>query len=476
MKVGELFYALGMEWDKQSLKGIKSDLGDLGKFIAKTTAVGVGAGAGVFALVKSFSAVNDELGKTARNRDIAIDTLQSLEYSFKSAGLAGSDVSGVLKNLEDQKAKFARGTADYEAFALLGVNPQKFTDTESMFYSVIDSLKGVKDETVKAELAQRLLGNSNLKPLIDGGSDALKNQKNELKSYGVLLNQTDFKKSAEFNDELLKSTTILKGQLSKVMVELAPVIKDVLSSFNAWIKANKDLIVSGIGSFLTGITDGLKYFGELLGRVSDHLGGFKTIVLAVAGAFALWASPLLLSVGILVAVLALFDDIMSFFKGQPSLLGDFIKSLDGVEKAVLAIVTAFGALKLAMLATRKIGRTLGVAEALGSGAGGKGGKGSMLGKGLKGAGMFALAYEAFDLMDNYAIPALADKISPKRYADPTAYLNAPRDPDAYKADGTSVWATNDTPKQVINHNTIHVNADGQGVGDVVNHLNERGYE
>lgn len=327
MKIGDLTYSLGAEWDKGSLDSIKDGFLDVSKSFMTAVGIASTALAGTFAVVKEFASANDELGKLARNKDIAVDSLQAMQYSFESAGLEASKVGDVLGKLEEQKEGFRKGTADYEAFAQIGINPRAYKSNEEYFNAVLDGLGRVKDEATKADLAKRLLGADDMKNLIDGGSEAIRQQKKELEEMGVLLSQQDYKESAKFNDTLLKTTTILKGLANKVMTSLMPLFTNLMKKFNEFMKANRELLTSGLKTFLDAIISGSQFFLSLIGRIIDHLGGMKVVITVIAGLLLIWQLPLIATIALIVAVFIAFDDIMNFIKGNDSVIGDWLNNI-----------------------------------------------------------------------------------------------------------------------------------------------------
>jgi len=327
MKIGDLTYSLGAEWDKDSLDSIKDGFTNVSKSFMTAVGIASTALAGTFAVVKEFAGANDELGKLARNKDIAVDSLQAMQYSFEGAGIAGSKVGDVLDKLQEQKEGFRKGTADYEAFAQIGVNPRAYKNNEDYFNAVLDGLGKVKDEATKSDLAKRLLGSADMKNLIDGGSEAIRQQKKELEEMGILLSQQDYKESANFNDTLLKTTTILKGLANKVMTSLMPLFTNLMKKFNEFMKANRELLSSGLKTFLSAIIDGSQFFLSLIGRIIEHLGGVKVVISIIAGLLLLWQFPLIATIALITAVFLAFDDIMNFIKGNDSVIGGWLNNI-----------------------------------------------------------------------------------------------------------------------------------------------------
>lgn len=328
MKIGELFYSLGAEFEEKALSNIEKGFDRVSKSFLTAVGVASTALAGTFTAVKEFASANDELGKLARNKDIAVGTLQAVKYSFESAGIEGDKLKDVFEKLKEGKEGFRQGKGDTEAFAMLGINPNKFKTTEDFFYGVLDNLKKIKNEDLKTDLSKRILGFADLKNLVDGGSEAIKNQKKEMEELGILLTDQDYKSSADFNDTLLNTTTILKGLANKVFTSIMPLFTRLMKSFNDFLKANRELLSSGLNTFLDVVINGSKFFLSLIGRIINHLGGLKVIITVIGALLILWQLPLLLTIGLIVAVLVAFDDLMNFFEGNDSVIGGWVDNLN----------------------------------------------------------------------------------------------------------------------------------------------------
>lgn len=327
MKIGELFYSLGAEFEEKALSNIEKGFDRVSKSFLTAVGVASTALAGTFTAVKEFSSANDELGKLARNKDIAVGTLQAIKYNFESAGIEGDKLKDVFEKLKEGKEGFRQGKGDTEAFAMLGINPNKFKTTEDFFYGVLDNLKKIKNEDLKTDLSKRILGFADLKNLIDGGSEAIKNQKKEMEELGILLTDQDYKSSADFNDTLLNTTTILKGLANKVFTSIMPLFTRLMKSFNDFLKANRELLSSGLNTFLDVVINGSKFFLSLIGRIINHLGGLKVIITVIGALLILWQLPLIITISLITAVLVAFDDLMNFFEGNDSVIAGWLNNL-----------------------------------------------------------------------------------------------------------------------------------------------------
>lgn len=344
MTIGELTYSLGAEWNKESLNSIKSGFDSVAKSFITAVGVASTAMAGTFGAVKEFAEANDEIGKLAKNRGVAVSTLDALRYSFEGAGLEASKTGEVLEKLQEQKEGFRNGKADYDALARLGINPNAYKTNEEFFHGVIDGLKKIQDPNLQTDLSKRILGTTELKSLIDGGSEAIINQKKELQELGVLLSDQDYKTSAKFNDQLLQTWKILKGVLNKALIPLMDVFTSLMLQFKEFYKTNRSIISSGITTFFSVLVNSAKFFFDLLGRIITHLMKFKYIGIVIAGIIALWQLPLIIAIASVVAVMLAFDDLMNFIEGKDSVIGDFVNAISSSFEEFKNSFPALGAI------------------------------------------------------------------------------------------------------------------------------------
>ena len=253
----------------------------IGLGLVAVGAVVTGALAG---LVKSYTAAGDEVQKMALKTGFSTEKLSELKFAAELGGASLETIAKGSKNLArvifeaGEESKIAGEKADklsekygenseevkaarevtgtygdaLKALNLTTTDLMKLTP-EDRFMEVAFALADVEDAGTRAALAQELFGRAgvDLLPMLAEGRDGLKAMAQEARDLGVVFDQEAADASAEFNDNILRLTTGLKGlgftiiaELIPVMNEWLPKIKDAIVNAIAWVKENGELIAT----------------------------------------------------------------------------------------------------------------------------------------------------------------------------------------------------------------------------------------
>jgi hypothetical protein len=237
------------------------------------------------------------------------------------------------------------------AFAKLGVSTKdssgQFKTSQELFFDVGESLAGVTNETVRTQLAQKLLGRSAiaLKPMFAQGTEAFRKQREEMLKLKVLSPEV-----IDAADSLSDSWVALGTQL---LATAGPVLEDVL--FPA-LRTLTGLLVKGTEGLakviaktnftnvaIGALATGAGYLLITLPPLIVGLGGVATALGVVAAnvAAALWP------ITAIVLGFAAISDAVGFLQGKDSVIGAIFDALSGkgTSTAVLdSIVTLWGTL------------------------------------------------------------------------------------------------------------------------------------
>lgn len=295
---------------------VKSALDNVGGFSTGTVAAMGAAAAGVAAVELAIKAVGagiqavqklneitleqakwaDELLTRSAQTGLDTGTLQGLDYASKFLDFDGIDQSLVKLTASMDKA---RDGADKQAqaFAALGVS---VTDADGQlrsnwdtFKDVIDALGQVENATERDALANDLFGKSysELKPLIDAGSDSLQELMDKAEASGYVLDESQVRKLGEVDDAYQEYQSQIEATKNKLAVEFAPVSTEVMRNFGDFItRVGDSFTQSGIIDSLGKLVEPL---GVMLGTVADlvdwALPPLVGLINDVAGAFS-WAA------------------------------------------------------------------------------------------------------------------------------------------------------------------------------------------
>lgn len=233
-----------------------------------------------------------------RSAQTGLDTtfLQQLDYASKFVDFDGVDKSLIkltqnMGTARDQAISFAEAqqkAADsgnvYEgslgsqaaAFENLGISVTNadgsLRDSWDVFMESIDALGQIENATERDVAANDLFGKSysDLKPLIDAGSEGLQEFMDEALESGTVLDESQIQKLGEVDDAYQEYQARLEETKNKLAVEFAPVSMRVMEIFGDYAEQAGDrLSESGI---LETLGDFLDPLGDIMGSLLD-IGG-----------------------------------------------------------------------------------------------------------------------------------------------------------------------------------------------------------
>lgn len=263
---------------------------------------------GISAGIKAAQALMDmtlEQGKWAddlltRSAQTGLDTtlLQQLDYASNFLDFDGIDKSLVklTASMDSARDGAEKQTAAFEALGVSVVNTDgTLRDNWETFLEVIDALGQVENATERDTLANDIFGKSysELKPLIDAGSEGLEEFMQKAVDTGAVLDESQVKKLGEVDDAYQEYQQQIEATKKKLAVEFAPVAVEAMSKFAEWVeKAGTSLAESGIIENLSAFLEPLgKILGIGLELINDVLPVITPMVNALADAVS-WLADL----------------------------------------------------------------------------------------------------------------------------------------------------------------------------------------
>lgn len=238
---------------------------------------------------------DDLLTKSAQT-GLGTDLLQQLDYASKFLDFEGID-SSLVKLTSSMDSARDGAEKQAAAFQALGVS---VTDTDGnlrnnwdTFKDVIDALGTVENATERDALANDLFGKSysDLKPLIDAGTDSLQELMDAAVENGYVLDESQVQKLGEVDDAYQEYQTQIEAVKKKLAVEFAPVSMEVMQTFgDLATQAGEKLAESGILEKLGDFIEPLGEIGSAVLNLADSVLPVLTDALGVlADAFS-WAT------------------------------------------------------------------------------------------------------------------------------------------------------------------------------------------
>jgi hypothetical protein len=285
--IGSLIMHLKMDgsvFEKELEKAVRSS-NDFGTFIghaSKAAAVGIaavtaaaaGVATGLLAVTKSAAAVGDELSKASEKTGVSAEILSGFRFAAELSDVSMQELGMSLGKLARLQNDAATGTKTaQDTFKQLGLQFKEADGTlrplNDIMLDASDKLAGLKDSTQRAALAQELFGKSgiNMLPLLNQGSDAIREQMLEAQQLGVVWTNDAAKGAEVFNDSLTRLGFAAEGFKNDVAQILIPVLTEVSEGVLKWVKANREWLKDEIQRDVNALVSATKSLVSVMGTV-----------------------------------------------------------------------------------------------------------------------------------------------------------------------------------------------------------------
>lgn len=367
--------------DKQLTK-IKAGLGTLVSGTALVTAALIATTAVLFRTAQATATAGDEAAKAGRRLGLTAAEVQELGFAAEISGASIADVETGLRRLSKNARDAQRGlTTATDAFTDIGVafekSPGQLKEPLELLLDTSEAFKSLTNDTEKAALAQELFGRGGVKllPLLVQGREGIEALREEARALGFVFDEDAAAAAERFIDSQTEMRKVLEGLRNTIGIALIPVFTDMIDSFVDWFKANREVIKQRLERTAERIADAFRTVGRVLRRVDrivvERVGGWGrvftlvatavgvlvglkgltslvTIIQAVIAVFGLagtiiggvGAGPLAVIAAVVAVLTAAFgllflavDDLIVFFRGGDSVLGEFIKRFGEGEDA-----------------------------------------------------------------------------------------------------------------------------------------------
>lgn len=359
MIVDELITILGLQTDPKA----KSEAGKFGKIISGVATAAVAAGAALVAAsaaVQAYAARQaaaiDTSAKMADAFGLSFEAFQEIEYAAMASGAEVQEFRMDLENL-------AKRIADTDMMSKLGVQTRDATGNLLTLDEVLAGIAGQMEGMSTAEqnmLVDQLgLSPSALK-LFQQGAGGIAALRQEALDLGLVLDSTAKEKAARYQISLLRARSVVDALGKSISVALLPAMSDSLEGFTKWIAANREFISGSIKQVVEGVGRGFEMFGAALdyvlrlvmdfigpmGGLVEGLDATQAIALTVATALgaiavatiaATW--PIIAIGAAIVGLILIFEDLYAAIKGQPSVIGEWVKAFQEAYPGISSVLT-----------------------------------------------------------------------------------------------------------------------------------------
>ena len=263
--IGKAAIGIGSTVAKGMVAGVKA-IGAMG-------AAAGAAAAGIYKVAGSSAQAADSIATDAAKYGITTKKLQELSYASKFVDVDVATMGGSFAKLTKAmgQAETKAGKDAKKAFKELGVSIRddvtgEMRDAEDVWADAINKLGGIKNETDRNLLSQKLFGKSyqELNPLIAAGGDALKKYMDEAHKVGAVMDDLTLKKLNVLQDALDSSKSSFDGLKNIIGAAVAPQVTALSGIFQDLVITIKGAVETGnwssVGATLSG---GLKKIIEM---------------------------------------------------------------------------------------------------------------------------------------------------------------------------------------------------------------------
>jgi hypothetical protein len=389
--IRELLVRIGVsEGDStKAVAGLDDAMTGLVDVATKVVAVVAAASAAIAALAVSAAGAADSVDKGAQGAAVSTDAYQELSFA---AGQAGTDIETVTKALGKQTVALGQmeeGTgAAYDALTALGVTYADLAglSVDEQFSVTATAIAGLADEQDRLDAATAIYGEDmaqKLLPLLGLGADGIGALRDQAHDLGLVMSEEAIASGVLFSDTLDTVTSTVSALKNLLGLALLPTLTDLLTRLRDWYQANAQVITSRLTEWAGALAAGIERLAGYVEAADDVVqrvfGGWEPILaaaaaavaaigaalavlagakvwlaitgvleaigIASAGAFAVLIGKVLAAAAVLVGLVLVVDDLITYFQGGDSALGRFLDTFgesEGILGSVARLLVGLG--------------------------------------------------------------------------------------------------------------------------------------
>jgi hypothetical protein len=298
----------------------------------------VGFGAAILSSIDKL----DKIGKAAEKAGIPIGDFSVIASAASKAGVDLDTLTAGIVKLDRALSEAGSGKltgAASNAFAALGISARestgRLTGAASAIEQLADKFASFKDSPEKTALAIALFGRAGAEmiPFLNRGGDAIRKQREEMESLGLVMTETTKNKVREFNEAWGKLGRVFDSLITSIAIQLTPAMSDVAVSLAAIAKDAKT--TADIGTTLGDVFKFVSYEATLFSLQAKQI---YQDILGLAEVAKLAAAPIS---ALFNTVVALGKDIYEIYTGVSKAFRDAIGTMYESAKNFLAPVVDF---------------------------------------------------------------------------------------------------------------------------------------
>ena len=215
-----------------------------------------------------------QIDDNAQKIGFSTEAYQFWSLVLERAGSNAEQLNMAIRNMTTFTDNLAKGQGDaLLALQALGIGYEEFMamSPEEQFYTLIEALQGMDDQTQKVSLAQQIFGNrvyQELLPLLNMEQGSLEDLHKEFEDLGLIMSDDTIKAMAAVGDKLDNLKNTFKVAAATIGADLLPEIS---------------LLIDGLTGLAQGSDDAMQMLSDgLVGLISKVSQALPTII-SVAG-------------------------------------------------------------------------------------------------------------------------------------------------------------------------------------------------
>ncbi len=296
--------------------------------------------------------------KLSRALGIGTDFLQGLNYAAQIGGATIEDVDKGLnrltKNLGDAQDGLSTAKRAFKDLTLeFKTSEGRLKTVEEIIPEIADRFATMTDTTKRNQLAQNLLGKAGKRLIntLSVGSKGLAEMTKQARRLGFIQEKKALKNSEDFNDEMLRTKVVLLAVRNQIAKRLLPAITRNLRIFTQWIRQGNNMqimlqrlkvaaMAAGAALAVIGSAKLVSAATVLVGAVGKMIQAMRLLGLAaIRTKIKILAIPL-----IIIAILAVIEDLYSFVQGKDTVTGRLLGDRKDTEVFRAALKNLFDAI------------------------------------------------------------------------------------------------------------------------------------
>ena len=327
----------GLKKAEVAIEGIKGALEKLA-MVAEGALIGLGLEK-TFEWLQSTAEAAENVAHAAERIGMSTDQFQKLAYVAQQVDMPVDSLAKSFTFLERSIYHAKEGSEEAQkAFSSIGIKlgDLKSKNPQEIFEQVADAFKDIEDPAKKSAIALQILGRggAELIPLLDRGSEAIREFGEEAKQLGVIQGKEFFETSEKFMHGIKAIKAALTASSQTAAPPLLATVTKSLDRIVKWWKEYGERVLNGIANIFGVIASVLGAVLDVLAPIVAGWGELFALIFSNTSVVQGLAAALGLVMVVMFPLIALFalvalalEDIYGYFEGSDSYTGDFVNAI-----------------------------------------------------------------------------------------------------------------------------------------------------